>query len=139
MTEREIHVAVKMPENRFVHAVLLEKAGKFGRLQFQPHRRIMYHSDDNVAFAPYLIYFRKTQSETLGFAPVKLFVPFGIVRAARASPAARTADYNVSEFNAVVLQKIKTVVGSGAPKLRYPVPPIVVISAYKDFSAFKRL
>lgn len=111
-SEREISRAVDMTENHFFHAVAFKKLRKFGIGGFRRKGRVMNHGNKSVAFFLYFIRLSKTEFETLGFAAVQFFVVGSKIVTAGASPAARTDNYYITEFNAIVLQKIKGFVGS---------------------------
>ncbi len=93
----------------------------------------MHHCDKFVPVFENLFNLFKAKFETFGFTKIKFFVVRGIVGTARTRPPAGTADYNISELDAIVLQKIKSLVGRALPQLSYTVPPIVVVAPYKYF------
>ena len=129
MAEGKEDIAVQVAEHDLVYAVFFKEAGEERGLEFEPHGRVVNESDEDISLLPDFFYVVEAELKAFGFAQVEFFVVFGVIGTAGARPAARTADDDVFKFDAVVLEKIKSIVGRGAPELGYTVPPIVVIAA----------
>ena len=99
----------------------------------------MNHSYKRVAVFADLFDLLKTKFKPFRFPKIQFPVVLGIVRASRTAPTAGTAYNRISEFNAVVLEKIKSFVGSAFSELGYPVPPIIVVASDKNFFSFQSL
>ena len=122
-----------MSENHFFDAVFLKNLREKSLGGFCAKRRIMNHCKQPVAFLPDFFNLFEAQPEPFRFAQVKLFVVVGVVGTSRTRPTARTANYNIAELYAIVLKKEKAFVRRGVAQLGYAVPPIVVVTADKDF------
>ncbi len=97
----------------------------------------MNHYKQFVAFFAHFFHLVETELKPLRLALVKPQIVFGEIRAAGTRPPARTANYNVFKFNAIILKKVKTFVRSVAPEFCNSVPPIIVVAADKHFFAGK--
>lgn len=134
---REIRVPVYVSENYFVRPVLLEKLSEQSGLKSGIHGRVVNHDEKSIALLSLRRNLSEAQAEPFSLAKIELFVMLRVVGAARTAPPARTAYDNVAEPDAVVLKKIKSVVGSGTSQLAYAVPPIVVVTPDEHLFAWK--